>query len=164
MTEAARLRALLAAIRDPEIRVLSIEELGILQSVDIAADGVPVITIRPTYAGCPAMESIRADIRAAVLAAGHCDVHIETEWSPAWSTDAIHPRSLATLTAAGIAPPVVTVAAVDARQPPRPVAAPPCPRCAAADTEEITRFGSTACKSLWRCRCCLEPFEHLKKH
>nr|WP_328912065.1 1,2-phenylacetyl-CoA epoxidase subunit PaaD [Streptomyces sp. NBC_00223] len=170
---AGRLREVLSTVRDPEIRVLSLEELGILRSVAVLPDGVPVVTVTPTYTGCPAMDVIRADIRTAVLAAGYPEVRVETVWSPAWSTDWIGPAARAKLAAAGIAPPVArgaVPAAPGAAAPhgrrllPLAVAVPPCPRCGAADTEEVTRFGSTACKALWRCRSCREPFDHLKEH
>ncbi|WNI18897.1 1,2-phenylacetyl-CoA epoxidase subunit PaaD [Actinacidiphila sp. ITFR-21] len=171
-TAPARLRAALATVCDPEIRVLSLEELGVLRSARIAADGTPVVTVTPTYVGCPAMDVIRADIEAAVLAAGYRDVRVETVWSPAWSTDWIGPRARAKLEAAGIAPPArgpapaghTAAAPAGRRLLPLSTAAPRCPRCGAADTEEVTRFGSTACKALWRCRSCLEPFDHLKEH
>ncbi|MCX2971407.1 phenylacetate-CoA oxygenase subunit PaaJ [Streptomyces sp. JHD 1] len=164
--------AALARVHDPEIRVLNLAELGVLRAARIGADGTPVVTITPTYVGCPAMDVIRADVRTAVLAAGYADVRIETVWSPAWTTDWIGPRARAKLAAAGIAPPGPrppgarpSGAGPDGRRLlPLSVAAPPCPRCAAADTEEVTRFGSTACKALWRCRSCLEPFDHLKEH
>ncbi|MGD9484811.1 1,2-phenylacetyl-CoA epoxidase subunit PaaD [Streptomyces sp. TRM70308] len=163
----ARLYAALARVHDPEIRVLNLEELGVLRAARIGADGTPVVTITPTYVGCPAMDVIRADVRTAVLDAGYADVRVETVWSPAWTTDWIGPRARAKLAAAGIAPPGPRPSGAGPggrRLLPLSVAAPPCPRCGAADTEEVTRFGSTACKALWRCRSCLEPFDHLKEH
>lgn len=168
----APLVAALESVRDPEIRVLSIGELGVLRSVRVGEDGVPEVVITPTYVGCPAMEVIRADIRTAVLEAGYGDVRVESVWAPAWSTDWIGPGARAKLAAAGIAPPVGgrtaghrAGAGPDGRRLlPLAVAVPPCPRCGAGDTEEITRFGSTACKALWRCRSCQEPFDHFKEH
>ncbi|MDM4722076.1 1,2-phenylacetyl-CoA epoxidase subunit PaaD [Micromonospora sp. WMMA1363] len=152
-------RAAVAAVVDPEIRVITIDELGILRSVDHEpATGRVVVTITPTYTGCPAMDVIRADIRRALAAAGHPDVEIQTIHSPAWSTDWISAAGRAKLAAAGIAPPA----------PARRVGAVPvtlavrCPRCGSPETEQISRFGSTACKALWRCRSCSEPFDHLK--
>ena len=152
-------RAAAAAVVDPEIRVITIDELGILRSVDEdPATGRVVVTITPTYTGCPAMDVIRADIRRALAAAGHPDAEIRTVHSPAWSTDWISERGRAKLAAAGIAPP----APVRAGNVVPLTLAVRCPRCGAADTEQVSRFGSTACKSLWRCRSCLEPFDQVK--
>jgi ring-1,2-phenylacetyl-CoA epoxidase subunit PaaD len=166
-----RLREALSVVRDPEIRVLSIEELGILRSVGFEPDGRPVVTITPTYVGCPAMEVIRADIRAALHAAGYPQVRIETVWSPAWTTQWIGESARAKLKAAGIAPPAGRTAVPGTVTAPAgtpllslAVATPGCPHCGSADTTELTRFGSTACKALWRCTTCSEPFDHLKEH
>ncbi|PZF97739.1 1,2-phenylacetyl-CoA epoxidase subunit PaaD [Micromonospora deserti] len=152
-------REAVAAVVDPEIRVVTIDELGILRAVDEdPASGRVVVTITPTYTGCPAMDVIRADIRRALAAAGHPDAEIRTVYRPAWSTDWISDTGRAKLAAAGIAPPA----------PVRPGNAVPltlsvrCPRCGSPETEQVSRFGSTACKALWRCRSCSEPFDHLK--
>jgi ring-1,2-phenylacetyl-CoA epoxidase subunit PaaD len=144
-----------ATVVDPEIRAVTIEELGVLRDVAVDSAGRVTVTITPTYSGCPAMELIRADIRRAVRAAGFEDVDVVTVLSPAWSTDMISEAGRAKLDAAGIAPP----------GPARPVPlvlAVRCPRCGSPDTEQISRFGSTACKALWRCRSCAEPFDHFK--
>ncbi|MER7455579.1 1,2-phenylacetyl-CoA epoxidase subunit PaaD [Micromonospora sp. NPDC126480] len=152
-------RAAVASVVDPEIRVITIDELGILRSVDEdPATGRVVVTITPTYTGCPAMDVIRADIRRALAAAGHPDAEVRTVFAPAWSTDWISATGRAKLAAAGIAPP----------GPARHDGAVPltlavrCPRCGSPETEQVSRFGSTACKALWRCRSCSEPFDHLK--
>ncbi|MET8834801.1 1,2-phenylacetyl-CoA epoxidase subunit PaaD [Micromonospora sp. NPDC004540] len=152
-------RAAVAAVVDPEIRVVTIDELGILRSVDEdAATGRVVVTITPTYTGCPAMDVIRADIRRALTAAGHPDAEVRTVYAPAWSTDWISERGRAKLAAAGIAPPAPV-----ARGGVVPLTlAVRCPRCGSPETEQVSRFGSTACKALWRCRSCSEPFDHLK--
>jgi ring-1,2-phenylacetyl-CoA epoxidase subunit PaaD len=152
------LREAVAAVRDPEIRVLTIEELGILR--DVAVDprtGRGTVTITPTYSGCPAMDAIRRDIRAAARAACHGDVDVVTVLSPAWTTDWIGEPARAKLAAAGIAPPgparggrVQVTLSVR------------CPRCGSPDTELLSGFGSTACKALWRCRACAEPFDSVK--
>ena len=145
-------RAAAASVRDPEIRVLTIAELGILRDVAVR-DGHVTVTITPTYAGCPAMDVIRADISTALHRAGYDDVEITTVLSPAWSTDWIDPAGLEKLAAAGIAPPGKTVRlSLSVR----------CPRCGSPDTEQLSRFGSTACKALWRCRACREPFDAIK--
>jgi ring-1,2-phenylacetyl-CoA epoxidase subunit PaaD len=160
-----RVRAAVAAVRDPEISVLSIADLGILRSVQLERGRV-VVTITPTYLGCPAMDVIRADIRAAALDAGCADVEIVTSSSPPWTTDWLSDKARAKLSAAGIAPPVGSfVSRPDsARSLPLTPVGPSCPRCGSADSVELTRFGSTACKALWSCRSCREPFEHMKVH
>jgi len=148
-----------AAVVDPEIRAVTIEELGVLRDVAVdGASGRVTVTITPTYSGCPAMEVIRADIRRALRAAGHPEVEVVTELAPAWSTDMITESGRAKLAAAGIAPPgpagrggPVTLS-LSVR----------CPRCGSPDTEQVSRFGSTACKALWRCRACADPFDHIK--
>jgi ring-1,2-phenylacetyl-CoA epoxidase subunit PaaD len=150
-------RAAVATVVDPEIRVLTIEELGILRSVDTAPGGHVTVTITPTYTGCPAMDVIRADIRAALERAGHPDAEVVTVLAPAWSTDLISDSGRAKLAAAGIAPPqTVRAGVVPLTLTVR------CPRCGSPDTEELSRFGSTACKSLRRCRACAEPFDAIK--
>ena len=143
-----------ASVRDPELRVLTIAELGILRDVD--TDGTHVtVTITPTYSGCPAMDVIRADIVGALHAAGHDDVEVRTVLSPAWTTDWITPAGHEKLAEAGIAPPArsSTVALALAVR---------CPQCGSPDTRQISRFGSTACKALWRCTSCGEPFDAVK--
>ncbi|AVT31197.1 MULTISPECIES: 1,2-phenylacetyl-CoA epoxidase subunit PaaD [unclassified Plantactinospora] len=147
-----------AAVVDPELRVLTIEDLGVLRDVtEDPATGRVTVTITPTYTGCPAMDVIRADIRAALAAAGHPEAEVVTVFAPAWTTDWISEAGRAKLAAAGIAPPG------PAGGRPVPVTlSVRCPHCGAADTEQVSRFGSTACKSLWRCRACREPFDHLR--
>ncbi|MCZ7440272.1 phenylacetate-CoA oxygenase subunit PaaJ [Micromonospora sp. WMMC241] len=156
MTDA---RAAVAAVVDPEIRVITIDELGILRAVEREPDtGRVVVTITPTYTGCPAMDVIRADIRRALVAAGHPDCEVRTVYHPAWSTDWISERGRAKLAAAGIAPPAPRG---DDTVVPLTLAV-RCPRCGSPETTQVSRFGSTACKALWRCRSCSEPFDHLK--
>jgi ring-1,2-phenylacetyl-CoA epoxidase subunit PaaD len=148
-----------AAVVDPEIRVITIEELGILRDVAVDERSHVTVTITPTYSGCPAMDVIRADIRSALRRAGYADVEVVTALGAPWSTDWITESGRAKLAAAGIAPPD------PARRRGGPVAmtlAVRCPRCGSPETEELSRFGSTACKSLWRCRSCLEPFDRVK--
>jgi ring-1,2-phenylacetyl-CoA epoxidase subunit PaaD len=143
-----------AAVVDPELRVLTIEELGILRDVRVDGERVTV-TITPTYTGCPAMDVIRADVQDAVRAAGYRDVAVETVFAPAWTTDWISDSGRAKLAAAGIAPP-------HRAGPVRLALSVRCPLCGSPDTEQLSRFGSTACKALWRCRACAEPFDHVK--
>jgi ring-1,2-phenylacetyl-CoA epoxidase subunit PaaD len=154
------IRDAVAAVVDPEIRVITIDDLGILRDVTIEENGHTVITITPTYSGCPAMDVIRADVVTAARAAGADGVEVRTILSPAWSTDWISADGRAKLSAAGIAPPS-PVRAVG----PIPVSVGlrvRCPQCGSTDTVELSRFGSTACKSLRRCRACAEPFDHIK--
>jgi ring-1,2-phenylacetyl-CoA epoxidase subunit PaaD len=146
-----------AAVVDPEIRVVTIADLGILRDVTVDDERVTV-TITPTYSGCPAMDVIRADIRQALAAAGYPDVDVVTALRPAWSTDRISPAGREKLAAAGIAPPGPSRGPVALTFRVR------CPRCGSPDTEQLSRFGSTACKALWRCRACAEPFDHVKAY
>jgi ring-1,2-phenylacetyl-CoA epoxidase subunit PaaD len=140
----------LASVADPEIPVISVVELGIVRGIDVARHRV---TITPTYTGCPATLVIERDIRAALDAAGHRDWTIDTALSPAWTTDWISAEGRRKLLAYGIAPPV-----------PRGERQVECPQCGSPATEEISRFGSTPCKALWRCRDCAEPFDLFKCH
>lgn len=140
-----------AAVKDPELRVLNLAELGILRDVAVDGDAVTV-TITPTYSGCPAMDMIRADIESALHDAGVADVTVRTVLDPPWSTDMISDEGRSKLAAAGIAPPGRVLLQISMR----------CPRCGSPATEQLSRFGSTACKSLWRCTSCLEPFDAVK--
>ena len=143
-SEAAILEVL-RSVPDPEIPVVSLVDLGIVRSV--SPDRV---RITPTYTGCPATRVIERDIRDALDAAGYRAVRIETALAPPWTTDWITPEGREKLLAYGIAPP--TRSAVH------------CPQCGSAETKEISRFGSTPCKALWRCRFCAEPFDLFKCH
>jgi ring-1,2-phenylacetyl-CoA epoxidase subunit PaaD len=111
----------------------------------------PAVLVTPTYTGCPATLAIEQSIRAALDAAGFRDVAIQTKLSPPWTTGWITPAGLAKLKAYGIAPPSTTPTAE-------------CPQCGSLDTVEVSRFGSTPCKALWRCRACAEPFDRFKCH
>ncbi len=163
MTTAEQVRAVLDTVVDPEIPVLTIADLGVLREVTVDGTGVHV-TITPTYSGCPAMDEIRADIRTALHDEGVDDVEVRTVLSPAWTTDWMSEAGRDKLRAYGIAPPTGRSAAgpvaVTIGQRPRVS----CPQCDSVDTEELTRFASTSCKSLWRCRACREPFDHFKDH
>jgi ring-1,2-phenylacetyl-CoA epoxidase subunit PaaD len=134
--------------------VISVTELGIVREVRYEDDALTVV-VTPTYSGCPATEVIQASIRAALCEAGAGDVRIETRLSPAWTTDWLTPAAAQKLRAYGIAPPQPTAGA----QPLRFVApAPPCPRWAPSSGAAV-EFGATACKALYRCNACREPFE-----
>lgn len=158
--------AALAAVPDPEVPVLSVIDLGIVREVRAEADAVEVV-LTPTYSGCPATEVIAGSVRDALLAAGFGDVRVTQRLAPAWTTDWISAEGRRKLAAYGIAPPGPVPAAAGGAQVVqlhrRAAAAPvACPRCGSADTERLAAFGSTACKALWRCRACREPFEHFK--
>jgi ring-1,2-phenylacetyl-CoA epoxidase subunit PaaD len=146
-------------VPDPEIPVLTIADLGILRDVSVAGGRVTV-TITPTYSGCPAMETIVADVRRVLADQGHPDAEVRTVLAPAWTTDWMSEDGKRKLTEYGIAPP--GRAAATTTWLPSPGVRVRCPRCGSADTRESSRFGSTACKSLWVCGACREPFDHFK--
>jgi ring-1,2-phenylacetyl-CoA epoxidase subunit PaaD len=149
----------LGRVPDPEIPAISVTELGIVRDVRAAGDGVEVV-VTPTYSGCPATEAIERSIRDALAAAGAREVRVHQRLSPAWTTDWIDADARERLRAFGIAPPGERPAA-----PERPLTFVPrvaCPRCESRDTERLSQFGSTACKALYRCRACREPFEYFK--
>jgi ring-1,2-phenylacetyl-CoA epoxidase subunit PaaD len=152
-----------AGTLDPEIPVLTIEDLGILRRVDYRPDRGVVVTITPTYSGCPAMREIAADVQARLHRAGFAQVTVATELTPPWTTDWITAEGRRKLAAAGIAPP----SAAPRRTGPVPLtlgrpASPRCPRCGSLDTRLTAQFSATACKSLHRCSACDEPFEAVK--
>lgn len=155
----ARAWLALSHVLDPEVPVLSVVELGIVRSV--RTDGAQVaVTLTPTYSGCPATEVIQDAVRSALLNAGASAVHIEMVHAPAWTTDWITREAAEKLRRYGIAPPHC---ASDATQPlrfrPRDLH---CPRCDSTHTERLSQFGSTACKALYRCLACREPFDYFK--
>ncbi|MGH8777931.1 1,2-phenylacetyl-CoA epoxidase subunit PaaD [Paraburkholderia sp.] len=165
----------LEAVPDPEIPVVSIRELGILRDVRRAADGTLEVVITPTYSGCPAMSQIAEDIALALDAAALAPYRIDTVLAPAWTTDWITADAREKLRAYGIAPPTgdcgggAESASSQAkgeviRFMPKPLAAPACPRCGSAHTERLAQFGSTACKALYRCIDCREPFDYFKPY
>lgn len=163
--DVALAREVAESVLDPELPVLTLADLGVLRSVAPSEDGGLVVTITPTYSGCPAMETMRADLVASLRAAGFERVRVRTELSPAWTTDWISEDGRRKLVEYGIAPP----SPVGRRSGPVPLTLSPpashvrCPRCGSADTEELSRFGATACKALRRCLSCAEPFEHIKE-
>lgn len=136
-----------AAVKDPELPIITIGELGVLRDVS-EVDGHVLVIITPTYSGCPAMDAIRSDIRAALAQTGHTDVDIKTELSPAWSTDMISESGREALARSGIAPPTSHD--------------PACPQCASKNVLQISRYASTPCQSLWKCHGCAEPFNAVK--
>jgi ring-1,2-phenylacetyl-CoA epoxidase subunit PaaD len=163
---AARAQEVAATVVDPEMPMLSLIDLGVLRSVNASEDGTIVVTITPTYSGCPAMATMRADLQRALGAAGFQRTDIRTSLSPAWSSDWITGEGRRKLEESGIAPPhaVRTDPAGPvplALTPYRPMVQ--CPQCDSFDTEQTSAFGSTACKSLYVCRTCREPFERVKE-
>jgi ring-1,2-phenylacetyl-CoA epoxidase subunit PaaD len=155
-----RQRALTAleAVTDPEIPVLTIADLGILRDVVVQGDTVHVV-ITPTYSGCPAMQMITVEIETALARAGIA-ASVETRLAPAWTTDWMTEAGRRKLAAYGIAPPERAAS----RRALFGEAHPACPQCGSSDTEQISEFGSTACKALHRCRACREPFDAFKCH
>jgi ring-1,2-phenylacetyl-CoA epoxidase subunit PaaD len=154
----------LHGVPDPEVPALSVCDLGIVREVLDHDDHLEVV-LTPTYSGCPATEAIEADVRDAVTKAGLGPVRVSLRRAPAWTTDWISDEGRRKLREYGIAPP--GPAAPEAGSPIRIVrrrAVPPpaCPRCGSAQTEQLSAFGSTACKSLYRCMSCRDPFEHFK--
>ena len=160
---AAHVREVVAGVLDPEVPVLTIDDLGILRDVILDERGHVLVTITPTYSGCPAMHAIEADVRAALAAAGHPDVTVRTVLAPAWTTDWMSAEGRRKLREYGIAPPAPTGPTGATQGSPVLVSlSVRCPRCGSPDTRELSRFGSTACKALWSCNACLEPFDSFK--
>ncbi len=145
--------ALLDQVKDPEIPVISIWELGVLQDVTLT-DGVVQVTITPTYSGCPAMTVMAEDVTAALAAAGYTRCEIVQRLTPAWSTSWIAESAQEALRTYGIAPPGC---GHDGTQSPIH-----CPHCGSADVRTVSEFGSTACKALYQCAQCAEPFDYFK--
>lgn len=149
-----------ATVCDPEIPVLTIEDLGVLRDAHVSETGQVLVTITPTYSGCPAMDAIRDDVTSALTSAGYDDVAVRLVLSPAWTTDWMSDDGKAKLAEYGIAPPTGKAAA----GPVRLGLSVKCPQCSSLDTREMTRFGSTSCKALYVCNDCREPFDYFKVH
>jgi ring-1,2-phenylacetyl-CoA epoxidase subunit PaaD len=164
--EEQKIWSILEEVKDPEIPVLSVIDLGVLRNVEVipAENGGPevLVTITPTYSGCPALDVMNMDIRLKLIEKGYRNVHIVQSLSPAWTTDWMTEEGKQKLKAYGIAPPnpkqQFCMADMFREE------AVPCPRCHSYRTERISQFGSTACKALYRCLNCHEPFDYFKCH
>ncbi|WP_193180281.1 1,2-phenylacetyl-CoA epoxidase subunit PaaD [Nisaea sediminum] len=157
--EEARLWTALEEVSDPEIPVLSVVDLGVIREVEVDGSAATV-TITPTYSGCPAMSYIEMMVRDAVLKAGFAEVNVRTVLAPAWTTDWLSEAGREKLKGIGIAPPAEVSTSKQSLLGIDPVVA--CPRCGSEHTEIISQFGSTACKALYRCTDCAEPFDYFK--
>ena len=162
-TEERRVWALAAEVCDPEVPVLTIEDLGVLRSVHVAGEGEDAtvrVEITPTYSGCPAVDAMRDDIITTLTDAGYRHVEVRTVLAPAWTTDWMSESGKAKLEAFGIAPPAPRERGgrvglgLGIR----------CPHCGSLHTRELSHFGSTSCKALYLCQKCGEPFDHFKAH
>jgi len=169
LTRAQQAWQLLESLSDPEIPVITLRELGILREVRESAQGLEVV-ITPTYSGCPAMGQIEDDVKATLATAG-LQATVVTQLAPAWTTDWMTAAAREKLRAYGIAPPhacasektgSASVVHFAARA--HPTAAVHCPQCGSANTTETSHFGSTACKALYRCLACMEPFDYFKPY
>jgi ring-1,2-phenylacetyl-CoA epoxidase subunit PaaD len=160
-----RARAVAATVVDPELPMLTLADLGVLRDVEVSALGGVVVSITPTYSGCPAMATMRDDLVRTLRSEGFADVEVKIALRPAWTTDWITPAGRAAGAEAGLSP---------TGPAPRPEGqvlqsggpsgrTKGCPRCDSEDVELTSEFGSTACKALYRCRACLEPFDHVKE-
>jgi ring-1,2-phenylacetyl-CoA epoxidase subunit PaaD len=162
--DAAHARAVAATVTDPELPMLTLADLGVLRDVELAG-GTVIVTITPTYLGCPAMATMRDDLVHRLRGSGYADVQVRVSLSPAWSSDDITARGRQALAEHGISAPgranraagPVDLTLLPARR------AIGCPRCGSAEVELTSEFGPTACKAMYRCTDCLEPFEHVKE-
>ena len=151
----------LHSVKDPEVPVIDVVDLGIVRGAEVEGDRVTV-TVTPTYSGCPATQVIEADIRSALERRGFRDVIVRTTFSPPWTTDWIAADAREKLRAYGIAPPGKAPDGLELVSLGGPTRTVPCPYCGSSNTTRESEFGSTACKSIHVCRSCRQPFEHFK--
>nr|WP_309743373.1 1,2-phenylacetyl-CoA epoxidase subunit PaaD [Roseobacter sp. N2S] len=149
LPDVAQIWTWLGDVPDPEIPVISVTDLGIVRDVARDGDGV-VVTVTPTYSGCPATAIISMDIQTALRAKGLENITIKTQLAPPWTTDWLTKSGRDKLQKYGIAPPTAAGGPQS------------CPQCGSKQTEKISQFGSTPCKAAWRCTSCLEPFDYFK--
>ena len=159
--ENKRIRSILDQVCDPEIPVLTINEMGILRDVNLVGDTVTV-TITPTYSGCPAIDQITDEINAVLKDKGYPKSKVDLVLSPAWTTDWMDDDARIKLNNYGIAPPCKTSALNQQTGEHKLKFSASCPQCKSLNTVQISEFGSTACKALWKCKDCLEPFDYFK--
>jgi len=169
MTAAEQVWSWLSEVSDPEIPVISLVDLGIVRDVQMQAGGACVVTITPTYSGCPAMQVIADSITDALRVRGLSDVKLVNQLSPAWTTDWMSESGKAALQGYGIAPPAEKVIDISGlhspiSRRPQPRLAIACPICGSTHTEITSQFGSTPCKALYKCLDCREPFDYFKCH
>lgn len=155
----AHIENTLRSVCDPEIPVLTIQDLGIYQGFEVEGDRI-IVLITPTYTGCPAMDMISVNVKAAMQEAGYSDVEVKLILSPVWTTDMISDEGHAKLKGYGIAPPIEKT--TDKSYMSGEIKVVPCPQCESKNTELISQFGSTACKALYKCLDCKEPFDYFK--
>lgn len=159
-------REIAATVMDPEMPLLTLDDLGVLRDVEERADGSILVTITPTYSGCPAMATMRDDIEHTLHDNGYSDVEIVTSLTPAWSTDWISAEGLRKLRESGYSTPGPAPTRTSGPVPltltvkPRQIA---CPQCGSTKTYLTSEFGATLCKAQYRCGSCLEPFDHVKE-
>lgn len=147
---------ILSKVTDPEIPVLTLDDLGVIRDVKVISDDEVEVKITLTYSGCPATDVMAGDIRAALFVAGFTKINIIHVISPAWTTDWLSPKGREKLKKYGIAPPSAALSLDEAIV--------ECPQCGSATTKIISEFGSTSCKALFQCESCLEPFDYFKCH
>lgn len=160
-TDKEEIEKVLESVSDPEIPVLSVFDLGIIRDIIIKDTGGIEVVITPTYSGCPAMNMIEVNIKAALQEAGYDNVQVKTILNPPWTTDWMTESGKEKLKKYGIAPPQGSVDKSNLFGEDKKV---PCPHCDSDNTEMISQFGSTACKSMYKCLDCLEPFDYFKCH
>lgn len=162
-------RSLSSCVVDPEMPMLTLQDLGVLRDVEVGDDGAVVVTITPTYSGCPAMATMRDDLVHTLSDHGFAEVRVKISLHPAWSSDWITDRGRRALVDHGISPPGAAPRhdarhdgpiALDLMPSRRSLS---CPRCGTDRVELTSEFGPTACKAMYRCVACLEPFEHVKE-
>ncbi len=147
---------ILSKVTDPEIPVLTLDDLGVIRGVNVISDDEVEVKITLTYSGCPATDVMAGDIRAALFVAGFSKINIIHVIRPAWTTDWLSPKGREKLKKYGIAPPTGTLLLEEAIV--------ECPQCGSKQTKIISEFGSTSCKALFQCKNCLEPFDYFKCH
>lgn len=155
----AHIEEILKQVTDPEIPVLTIQDLGIYQGFDVEGDKI-IVKITPTYTGCPAMDMISVNVKSAMENAGYNDVEVKLVLSPTWSTDMMSEDGMRKLKEYGIAPPVEKTSDKSYLTGEKKIV--PCPQCDSKNTEIVSQFGSTACKALYKCLDCKEPFDYFK--